>query len=156
MFSLKQVSTHEAVPFDLGDGQIITFRQYRDFSISEIATWERVRRSVASIGKQREQAASQDKHETLTKTSQAACREVVKLGLPDLPAETLSGLSAGQLDSLAAICIQVISGTHRAGRADADDLEKLAGLHPTLPAEFWETVTRKQATILLGTDRGNA
>lgn len=155
MFSLKQVSKHEAVPFDLGNGQIITFRQYRDFTIAEISTWERVRRTGANLSKQREQATTQDKHENLTKTSQAACREMVKLALPEFPVEMLNELSAGQLDGLAAICIQVISGTHQAGRPDAAEIEKLMTLHPSLPLEFWETVNRRQAAILLGTDRGN-
>ncbi len=149
MFSLKQVADYESVPFDLGNGQIINFRQYRDFNVGEIATWERVRRRVAQLGKQRDQANTQTKHEQLTKENQAACLEMIHLCLPDLPEAILTGLQPGQIDNLAAISIQVASGTHRRGRPDEADVKACQDSYPNLPPEFWETATADQVRILL-------
>lgn len=157
MFSLKNVADHEAVPFDLGNGQVINFHQYHDFTMSEIATWERVRRRVAQLGKQREQANSQQKHEQLTKENIAACLEMIRLCLPDLPEAIVSTLQPGQLDNLAAICIQVASGMYVRGRADEATVKACRDLYPNLPPEFWETVTREQIKVLMGDDeRGNS
>ncbi len=152
MFSLKKVAEYEIDPFDLGKGQIINFRQYRDFNVNEIATWERVRRRVAQLGKQRDQANTQSKHEQLTKESQAACLEMIHLCLPELPEAVLAGLQPGQIDNLAAICITVASGTYRRGQADAADVKTCREMYPNLPPEFWDSVTAEQVKTLLGGD----
>lgn len=155
MFSLSDLSPSQE-PFDLGNGRTIYFRNKQDFDLQELAAWERLRKTMADVTKMRQSSKSEEQHALATQKSNRAARELIGLILPDLPSDILEKLDAGKIDHLASMCIMVASGQLRAGAPDEEQLITLAEKWPDLPSVFLTTLTRRQATILLGEEEETA
>jgi hypothetical protein len=153
MFSLSDLSPTQE-PFDLGNGRIIYFRNKQDFDLQELAAWERLRKTMGDVTKMRQSSKSEEQHALATQKSNRAARELISLILPDLSSDILEKLDAGKVDHLASMCIMVASGQLRGGSPSEDDLIALAEKWPDLPSEFLATLTRRQAQLLLGEDKG--
>lgn len=148
-FSLSDLQP-DREPFDLGDGRTIYFRTTRDFDLTQFAAWKRLSQTMTSLHKQREKAGhSEEMHQRISEKVRVASLEIVNLGLPDIPADILSGLTVGQIDQLAAICIGVISGMHRNGAASLEQRAAILARYDNLPDEFVDSLSARQAALLL-------
>jgi len=145
-FSLKSLAP-EREPFELGDGRTIYFRNKADFDLQELAAWERLRKTLNNVAKMREKSTSEEQHAHATKKSDKAAREMIALVLPDLPSD--AGLSAGQTDQLAAICINVASGMYAGSMGTEDEKTAVAEQYPNLPEAFIDVLSRRQIRLLI-------
>jgi len=148
MFSVNTIKSLQ-VPFDLGNGELIYFKTAKDFDYSEYAEWQRLQTALPKISTRRQKAKNDNAQISAEKKNKELCTAMVNLCLPELKGDFIEGLTVGQLDKLAAICINVASGRYANGLLDnPDDVQKIMDSHD-LPYEFVSSLTRKQAQILI-------
>ena len=135
-------------PFDLGD-RVIYFRTRADFDMQEMAAWEQLQQTYGQVKKMREKAGSEQQYASAAQKSDRASRELIALVLPDMPASVIDGLTAGQVDQLATMCLVVASGQYGAGSAPEEQLAEAGERFPDLPADFLASLTRTQMRMLL-------
>lgn len=148
MFSLSKL-TPDREPFDLGNGQTIYFRNRQDFDFQELAAWQRLSEEMKRVTKDRQGARNEQKHASISRRTQQTAMEIITLVLPELPNAILDGLTAGQVDQLAGMCITVCSGSLRSAAASIEDVEEAMRLYPDLNPEFLTSLNRQQMALLL-------
>jgi len=138
----------ERIPFDLGD-RLIFFRTKADFDIPELGMWNDIQKRMQQINKQREKASGDDKHAELSRRSQSACYDMIRLVLPEFPESMLKELKAGQVDHLAAMSISIAGGIYQNQSADEDQRAEIGEKFPDLPDTLIATLSRAQAWLLI-------
>ena len=146
-----QTLQRERTPFDLGDGREIYFRTTADFDIPQLGMWNDVRQRMTRIKKRRAKAAGDRAHADLSRQVESAALDVIHLVLPDLPDDILAGLTSGQVDHLAGLCLSVAGGTYQQETDEATQAA-VAEKYPDLPEPFLETMTQEQADLLLAVE----
>ena len=146
-FSLANLQP-DGEPFDLGD-RVIYFRNKQDFDLQELAAWQRLLKTMQNVVKMREKAQNEQQHVSASAKSYEAAKEIINLVLPDLPGKTFEGLTAGQVDHLATMCISVASGSMRANPASIELQAMVLARYPDLPEEFAKSLTHGQVQMLL-------
>jgi len=137
------------VPFDLGDGITVYFRGKKEFDLQEYAAWQRLNKRFRDIAKQRAAARGEEQAARVEQRNLTLCQEMIALVLPDFPSDAMAGLTPGQLDNLAGICINVASGTYAEGAPDDEDVTAVKDLYPELSHDFVHTLRRFQVEMLL-------
>lgn len=149
MLSLKTVIKRERIPFELEDGRIIYFRTKADFDIPEMAMSQELSQRSTKLQAESEKAKTDAQRAQNSVRNQAWARDMIHLGLPDLPDDVLNGLTPGQIDNLARLCRNIVTSVYQTSLAELEQRAEIAAEFPELPEAFIVTLSRAQAWLLI-------